>query len=69
MSDPISTGLDLPAAEAADLVEQAQTAGADADALEPDLDDLSFESDPADVVEQRLEVGYDDGHDAEGPAS
>ena len=35
----------------------------------PDLDDLSFESDPADVVEQRLEVGYDDGHDAEGPAS
>jgi hypothetical protein len=69
MSDPMSTGLNLPVAEAADVVEQAQEAGIDVDALEPDLADLAFESDPVDVVEQRLEVGYDDGHDAVTPAS
>jgi hypothetical protein len=69
MSDPITTGLSLPLAEAADLAEQGQEATVDDAVLEPDLADLPLESDPADVVEQRLEVGYDDEHDAAGPTA
>lgn len=68
MSDPITTGPSMPLAEAADLAEQAQDAVPDVvDA--PDLAELAFESDPADVVEQRLEVGFEDDRDGDGPAS
>ena len=46
----------------------AQEVDLDPDELEPDLADLPLESDAADVVEQRLAVGYDDGREAAGPA-
>jgi hypothetical protein len=68
MSDPITTGPSVPLAEVADLAEQARDA-VDDDVADPDLADLPFESDPADVVEQRLEVGYDDDRDGEASAS
>jgi hypothetical protein len=68
MSDPITTGPSMPLAEAADLAEQARDAVPDV-VGDPDLGELAFESDPADVVEQRLEVGFDDGRDGDAPAS
>ena len=63
MSDPITAGVTMPSAEEADLAEQRLEASIVESVDEPDLSDLSWETDPADAVEQRLEVGFDDGHD------
>jgi hypothetical protein len=63
MSDPITAGTPMPSAADADLAEQRLEVPAVESADEPDLADVSWEADLADAVEQRLEVGFDDGHD------
>ena len=63
MSDPVTAGLVLPSAAEGDLAEQHLDAVAPDDADVPDMSDITWDSDPADALEQRLEVGVDDGHD------
>ena len=63
MSDPITAAVPMPSAEDADLAEQRREVPVVESVDEPDLSDVSWETDPADAVEQRLEVGFDDGHD------
>lgn len=69
MSDRFAEGLQNPLAEQADVVDVVEQSvdvplveGSD-DVVEPDLTDVTWETDPADALEQRLEVPLDDERD------
>jgi hypothetical protein len=68
MSDPITAAVPMPSAEDADLAEQRREVPVVESVDEPDLSDVSWETDPADAVEQRLEIGFDDGRDQDADA-
>ena len=59
---------DLVAADSADLLSDPPPTDDTADVLDEPVP-LGWEADPADAVDQVIEIGYDDGHDeAEEPA-